>query len=219
MKVPAVADPARFERALARFDAANGEDPNRETVDGHERAKELVYAERMTAMLARFAPEASETLRLAARGQHIQRWKMPRSDYPMDRIGYLQWRKRANQFHARVAAEILREAGYDDATVARVSALLKKEALKSDAEAQTLEDVVDLVFLESYLANFAAAHRDYATDKFIDILRKTAKKMSSRGRSAAISLISVPAALAPVVTSAMTTAANVESEDVGAAPA
>ena len=85
--------------------------------------------------------DASEVLRLAARCQHIQRWKIPRADYAMDRIGYLQWRKRLNKLHAQLASEILREVGYDGATILRVSALLKKEALKADPDAQALEDV------------------------------------------------------------------------------
>ena len=194
---------SRYDRAIARFDAANAEDPNVEPVDGQARPKELVYAERMSAMLARLAPDASEVLRLAARCQHIQRWKIPRGDYPMDRIGYLQWRKRLNKFHAEVAGDILREVGYDDATIARVGALLKKEALKADADAQALEDVVALVFLESYLAGFVAAHGEYAPEKFADILAKTAKKMSQRGRNAAITLIALPPDLAPVVRNAI----------------
>src|ERR1700687_5071845 len=97
-----IVDRQRFERAIARFDAANAEDPNREPADGREWPKELLYAERMSAMLERFAPDASETLRLAARCQHIQRWKIPRAEYPMDRIGYLQWRKRLNKLHAQL---------------------------------------------------------------------------------------------------------------------
>ncbi len=157
----AVADPARFDRALARIDAANALDPNRETVGGRERPKELVYAERMTAMLRRFAPDASEILRLAVRCQHIQRWTIARSEYAMDRIGYLQWRKRLYKFHAQTAGDILRDAGYDEATIERVGTLLKKEGIKSDADVQTLEDVVDLVFLESYLADFVARHGQY----------------------------------------------------------
>jgi len=193
----------RFDYAIARFDAANAEDLNEEIVDGRARPKELVYAERMTAMLARFAPDASEVLRLAARCQHIQRWKIPRGDYAMDRIGYLQWRKRLNKFHAQVAGAILSDAGYDEATIARVGALLKKEALKSDPDAQALEDVVALVFLESYLAGFVAAHAQYDPDKFADILVKTAKKMSPRGRAAAISLIGLPRDLAPAVRAAI----------------
>ena len=193
----------RFDDAIARFDAANSEDPNEEMVDGRARPKELVYAERMTAMLARFAPDASEVLRLAARCQHIQRWKIPRGDYAMDRIGYLQWRKRLNKFHAQVAGAILSDAGYGEATIARVGALLKKEALKSDPDAQALEDVVALVFLESYLAGFVAAHAQYDPAKFADILAKTAKKMSPRGRAAALTLVVLPEGVASAVRSAM----------------
>lgn len=198
----------RYDRAIARFDAANAEDPNEETLAGRPRPKELVYAERMTAMLARFVPDASEVLRLAARCQHIQRWKIPRADYAMDRIGYLGWRKRLNKFHAQLAGEILRDVGYDEATIARVSALLKKESLKADADAQALEDVVALVFLESYLAGFVAAHGAYDPAKFTDILAKTAKKMSPRGRAAAVALIALPAGLAPAVQGAMETVAG-----------
>ena len=193
------ADGPRFDRAIARFDAANAADPNRETVDGGERPKELVYAERMTAMLARLAPAAPEIVRLAARCQHIERWKIPRGEYPMDRIGYLQWRKRLNKFHGEVAGGILREAGYDEPTVARVARLLMKEGLKSDPEAQMLEDVVDLVFLENYLAAFVATHGQYDTAKFTDILAKTAKKMSARGREAAVTLIHAPPDLSPLI--------------------
>jgi Domain of unknown function (DUF4202) len=193
----------RYDRAIALFDAANAQDPNKELAGGQARPKELVYAERMTAMLARLAPDASEPLRLAARCQHIQRWKIPRGDYAMDRIGYLQWRKRLNKFHAQTAGDLLRDAGYDEATITRVSALLKKESLKADADAQTLEDVVALVFLESYLAGFVSTHGDYDPAKFADILAKTAKKMSPRGRAAANTLIALPPNLVPVVRSAM----------------
>ncbi len=197
------ADRARFARAIARFDAANGEDPNRESDGGGVRPKELLYAERMTAMLARFAPQATEPLRLAARCQHIQRWKIPRADYPMTRAGYQQWRLRLRDFHAELAGTILRDAGYDDATIARVGSLIRKEALKTDAEAQALEDVVDLVFLESYLEDFVAKHAGYDEAKFVDILKKTGRKMSARGREAALTLISPPPALLLVIRKAM----------------
>jgi len=193
----------RFARAIARFDAANAEDPNREAADGRLHAKELLYAERMTAMLARFAPDASEVLRLAARCQHIQRWKIPRTDYPATRVGYQKWRLRLREFHADLASAILREAGYDDTTIGRVRSLIRKEALKADPEAQALEDVVDLVFLESYLEDFVATHPAYDEAKFVDILQKTARKMSARGREAALTLASPPAPLLPVIRKAM----------------
>ena len=193
----------RFDRAIARFDAANADDPNRESVAGHERPKELVYAERLTAMLARFFPEAPEVLRLAARCQHIQRWKIPRADYPMTRAGYHRWRTRLRELHADLAATILRDAGYDDTMIGRVRSLIRKEALEADAEAQALEDVVALVFLESHLDEFVARHGDYDEAKFVDILRKTGRKMSARGREAALTMIALPSALGPMVRKAM----------------
>jgi hypothetical protein len=200
----------RYAAAIRRFDAANAEDPNRERVDGLERPRALVYAERLTAMLARFAPDASEALRLAARCQHLQRWKIPRSDYPMTRAGYHQWRNRLRDFHAELARAILVDAGYVDATIARVASLIRKEALKSDGDAQALEDIVALVFFESYLAGFVAEHGDYEPSKLADILTKTARKMSPRGREAALEQIDLPKALTGVVR------ASIESVPPGA---
>src|SRR3954469_3859034 len=130
----------KFDIAIARFDAANAGDP-----DGEE----LVYAQRMSEWLEKFAPDAPEAVKLAARSQHIRRWEIPRDKYPMNRAGYHRWRNDLAAFHAQVAGTILREVGYDDATVGRVQSLLKKEKLKEDPEAQTLEDVICLVFLEN----------------------------------------------------------------------
>src|SRR5262249_5672493 len=64
---PTMTADERYRRAVAAFDEANAGDPNRESIAGEPRPRELVYAERLTAMLARFAPDASEPLRLAAR--------------------------------------------------------------------------------------------------------------------------------------------------------
>ena len=82
----------RYQAAIAAFDKANAEDPNKEMSNGKEYPKELLYAQRMTDMQERYVPEASEAVKLAVRAQHIQRWKSPRSNFPMDRNGYLQWR-------------------------------------------------------------------------------------------------------------------------------
>src|SRR5688572_4199541 len=120
----------RFKQAIASFDAANAEDPNRETADGSEHPKELLYAQRMSAMLERYQADASEALQLAARCQHIQRWKIARTDYPMTRVGYHQWRTRLRDFHAEIASALLRDAGYDDDTIARVCSLVRKERLQ-----------------------------------------------------------------------------------------
>lgn len=181
----------RFETAIDRFDAVNRKDPNREIIEGKPVPKELAYAERMTAWLARLAPEASEALQLAARSQHIARWEIPRSDYPMDRKGYLAWRTHLNRFHAEKAAGILRDIGYDSETIARVEGLLLKKHLKSDPEMQLMEDVICLVFLESYFADFS---KTVSEEKMIPIIQKTWKKMSPRAHEAALSLTLSPEA-------------------------
>ena len=185
-----IADATRFEAAITRLDAANAEDPNTEKANGVTLPKELLYAQRMTTWLHRLAPDASETLRLAARAQHVRRWAIPRRDYPMTRAGYLKWRTTLYRFHAETAANILREVGYDNATVTAVQSLLRKERLKRDADGQRLEDVVCLVFLENYLADFAL---QYGEQKVLTILRKTWNKMSPKGQAAA-SQLALPSA-------------------------
>ena len=112
----------RFDQTIARFDALNAEDPSRELVDGRERPKALLYAERLTAMLERIAPDASEALRLAARCQHLQRWKIPRAEYPMTQAGYFQWRSELRDFHVDLATTILSDAGYDEAAIRKLRA-------------------------------------------------------------------------------------------------
>ena len=186
-----IVDLERFNAAIARFDAANTDDPMTEVFQGAVYPKELLYAQRMTAWLDNLAPEASEALRLAVRCQHIQRWTIPRHTYPMDRHGYLRWRTTLARFHADTAAAILRDVGYDDATIQRVQTLLRKERLKRDPEVQCLEDVICLVFLEHYLAAFATQHDEV---KVLDILRKTWTKMSPRGHEVALTLPMSPEA-------------------------
>jgi hypothetical protein len=186
-----IADLERFNAAIARFDAANADDPTTEVFQGAVYPKELLYAQRMTAWLDKIAPEASEALRLAVRCQHIQRWTIPRHTYAMDRHGYLRWRTTLAKFHADTAAVILRDVGYDDAAIQRVQTLLRKERLKRDPEVQCLEDVICLVFLEHYLAAFATQHDEV---KVLDILRKTWTKMSPRGHEVALTLPMSPEA-------------------------
>ena len=172
----------RFEDALRLIDEANSEDPNTEKFEGGNYPKELLYSMRMTKWLETIEPDASEALRLAVRSQHIRRWEIPRSNYPMNRRGYHQWRTRLYDYHGERAAEILKEVGYDEETIARVRKLLKKQGLKTNPETRTLEDVACLVFLESYFWDFSRLHDE---EKIIGILRKTWAKMSPRGQEAA----------------------------------
>jgi hypothetical protein len=185
-------EPSRFEEAIAAMDGVHAEDPSLE-LDGARRAPaELLYAERMTARLAVIAPDASEALRLAARAQHLGRFRVPRSSEPDGRAGYLKWRTAQQKAHAALAREILVRAGYDEAMQARVSALVTKKDLATDPEAQALEDCACLVFLEHYLEAFAANEKD---EDVVAILQKTwARKMSEAGRAHALGLALGPRA-------------------------
>jgi len=186
---------SRFDAALARFDAVNAEDPRR---DG-DQPYELAYARRMTAWLERLAPGAPEELRLAARAQHIGRWRLPRDRFPDGRAGYKRWRSACAGMHADTAAAILEELGYPPPAVQRVRDLLTKKRLADDPDVQTLEDAACLVFLEHTFADFARKHD---RDKLVDIVRKTWGKMSDRGRAAAAAL-ALPPGLAAIVADAI----------------
>ncbi len=171
--------------AYEAFDQANAKDPNTTLVDGQPIPKELIYGQRMTAVLEQFNSEASIALKLAARSQHICRWEISRSDYEKDRIGYLTWRKDLKKLHAHKSGEILHSLGFDSELINRVSFLLEKKKLKKDIETQCLEDVICLVFLKYYYEDFFIKHND---EKVVDILQKTWKKMSEKGHQAALKL-------------------------------
>jgi hypothetical protein len=178
---------------IAGIDAANARDPNTVEAGGQHQAAELVYGRRMSEALSRLAPDASTHLKLAVRGQHIERWTSPRKSYPEGRAGYLQWRQDLKDFHARRVGEIMQAAGYGADDIARVGALVRKERLKRDPEAQTLEDAACIVFLEFYVGAFMQKTDD---DKIAGILAKTWRKMSSRGHEHAQRLALPPRLLA-----------------------
>lgn len=167
----------QLQQAFADFDLYNSNDPNTETYNGVTYPKEILYGQRMTAKLNAYAPHASTALQLAARCQHIGRWEIARSSYPMDKKGYLQWRSAEKMHQAKIAEQILHERQFDQDTIEKVKFLLLKKELTTNEETKTLEDVICLVFIEFYLDDFAAPHDD---DKVIDILKKTIKKMTPR---------------------------------------
>jgi hypothetical protein len=171
----------RLQRALAAIDAANADDPFTLVVDGVERPKELAHAELMTTWVRRLDPSASEAQILAARAHHLRRWTLPRSDYPEGRAGYLRWRTTLKRQHAAEVGEILRDAGYDDAVIERVQQIVRKEGLGRDPAVQVHEDALCLVFLQTQLVEVTEQLGD---EKTIDVLQKTARKMSPEGLAA-----------------------------------
>lgn len=186
---------SRLAEAFRLFDEANAEDPNTETVNDEALPRELVYGRRMTNRLNDFAPDAPETVQLAARAQHIRRWEVPRGSYPEGRAGYLKWRTDLYKRHGEIAGAIMREVGYDEQTIERVQTLLRKRGLKTDADVQLLEDVICLVFLEHYFHDFAKKHDE---EKLIPIVQKTWNKMTEWGHEAALALDYAPEDLAVI---------------------
>lgn len=174
-----------FQNASARIDAENAQDPNSEIFQSKSYPKELLYSNRMYERLLDFDPNASEEVQIAAKAQHICRWKMPRESYPMDRVGYLKWREELKKFHAKTTAGILASVGYSQEFIDRVSFLIEKKLLKKDEETQLLEDVICLVFLEFYLEPFVQKHD---TEKLKNIILKTWNKMSEKGHQAALKI-------------------------------
>ena len=183
----------RLAAALAAIDAANADDPNRIVVDGVERPKEQAHAELMTEWVRRLDPDCSEEQILAARAHHLRRWSVARSSYPDGRSGYLRWRTALKQQHADEVAAILRDVGYDDEAISRVQRIIRKQGLGRDPAVQVHEDALCLVFLETQFDELIERLGD---DKTIDVLRKTAKKMSPEGLAAAQGLRYSPPAAA-----------------------
>lgn len=175
----------RLDHAFAAIDAANAQDPN---LDEGKPAN-LLYGQRMTAEQQRLFPQADDVLRIACRGQHIERWTLPRSAFPMNRPGYLQWRQEQGRRHAERIAGIMTDAGYDADDIDRARRMLTKQGLKRDPQVQALEDVICFTFIRWYLGDFMAALPD---DKMPRIIEKTARKMSDEARARALAEFPMP---------------------------
>ncbi|MDN6319252.1 MAG: DUF4202 domain-containing protein [Marinobacter sp.] len=181
---------ASLKCALNAIDRANCADPNKEVVAGESITKEYAYSLHMTRWLYELDTAPSERLQIACRAQHIERWKMPRSDYPKGRKSYYEWRQACGRMHGRRAAEIMAECGYPENECERVEVILTKRELRKDADTQLLEDVACMVFLEKYFAQFYADNAEYDREKWLRIVRRTWGKMSPRAHERALALSS-----------------------------
>ena len=178
-------DDARFRAAIERFEAAHREDPRSVDAAGARVPWSVHYHARLGHWLLQLDPAASVPLRLAAACQHVRRWQIARGNYDEGRRGYRSWRSDLARMHAEIARGVLQEVGYDEETVGRVEALLRKLGLGRDPEVQLFEDAICMVFFENEFAPLAAKHED---EKMIDILRRTWAKMSPVGHERARAL-------------------------------
>jgi hypothetical protein len=181
-------DRASVKCALDAIDSANRADPNKEPVADELLPREYVYSLHMTRWLHELEPAPSVRMQIACRAQHIERWKMPRSDYPEGRKSYYEWRQACGRMHGRRAAEIMAGCGYAESECERVEVILTKRELHKDPNTQLLEDVACMVFLEKYFAQFYADNAEYEREKWLRIVRRTWGKMSPRAHERALAL-------------------------------
>ncbi len=169
-----------LQTVIDQIDQLNAQDP---------KGYELPYSQWITDWVKRLEPTPSEELLIAARGQHIQRWKISRDKYPIDRQGYLKWREELKKLHAETVSRIMREAGYEDSSIEKTARIILKKNIR-DPEAQVVEDALCLVFLEHQFADLAKKEPE---EKMVEILRKSWRKMGLKGRAAALELSLPPA--------------------------
>lgn len=179
----------RLEQTFAAIDAANAHDPD--TSEGTPAAQ--LYGQRMSAELDRLFPDAPDVLRIAARGQHIERWILKRKDYAEGREGYLAWRTELARHHAARVGEIMAAAGYPDTDIEMAGKMIRKEGIKRDPQVQMLEDVICFVFLKWYFAPFAPTQDPAKLDR---IVARTARKMSGPARARVLEEFDLPEAFA-----------------------
>ena len=182
---PDVEPDARLARAISAIDAANAGDPNRIVVDSVERPKEHAHSELMTRWVCTLDPSATDAQLIAARAHHLRRWEVPRSSYAEGRVGYLRWRTVLRRRHADAVAAILGDIGYEDVLIDRVRSIVRKEGLGHDAAAQTHEDALCLVFLQTQLDALIASLGEDAT---VEVVRKSMAKMSEPALACAVQL-------------------------------
>ena len=172
-------------RAIGRLQELNAEDPNELIVDGIAHKKEVLFAERLAVWVKKIAQEPSAALQVAAYGQHVERWKSARTDYPEGRVGYLKWRKDLAKRHADVTCRIAEEAGLPEEVIAAIRKINLKQNRRENTESQIMEDALCLSFLEHEFDVFSAKHEDA---KVIDIVQKTWGKMSDKAHAMALKL-------------------------------
>ncbi|OAL36076.1 hypothetical protein AYO20_04738 [Fonsecaea nubica] len=177
-------------KALELIDAAHREDPNTVDINGDQIPYELHYAQKMTRYLDLHTPNAGPLLATAARAQHFRRWEVPRDSYPRTKAGYFAWRTFLKNRQAEQVRQICLECSYTEEEAGKVAALIAKEDLKKgegkgDADAQVIEDVACLVFLDDQFDDFEKGHDE---EKIIGILQKTWVKMGQRGQELALAM-------------------------------
>lgn len=174
-----------IEYLIHQLSVAHLQDPNMVKWNEEVYPAEWLYIQRIVERLEAFEQYASDELIVAANCQHLFRWEVERKTFPEGRIGYYQWRNYLSEYQSMKAKEIILNAGFEAEFADQVKVIVKKENIHMNQEAQTLEDVVCLVFLEYYLNEFMF---DKSEESMATIILKTWNKMSERAQQEALKL-------------------------------
>ena len=177
----------KLDTAFQLFDDYNKRDPRSFTWDNVSYPQEYFFAIKLYEWVLKINADADEELLLASRSQHIGRWEIPRESYPDGREAYLKWRKDLAQHHAAITEGLLIQAGYDTQQIDRVKQIILKQRLKVDADVQTIENALCLVFLQFQYEDFRKKYEN-DPEKIINILRKSLIKMDATGHKFALTL-------------------------------
>lgn len=165
----------RITLACQAIDAANALDPTIVAVRGDRRPLALVHGQLAAEWVQAMHPDADPLWVVAARAHHLRRWELPRAQYPDGKAGYHRWKRDQRQRHADDVAALLTPIGFSEVEIAAVQRWIRREALSADPGSQAVEDAACLVFIETQLADVATK---LDRDHLVDVIRKTAKKMS-----------------------------------------
>ena len=179
-----------YDAAVDAIDAANADDPSHVSVRGVDLPLALAHGRLAAEWVTRLVDRPSDAVLLAARAHHLRRWEVPRSTYPEGRPGYLRWRRDQKARHAEDVAVILRAVGVDESTVERTGALIRREGLGTDVEAQVVEDAACLVFIETQLVQVSER---FEREHLLEVIRRTARKMSPNALALVAELPLAPA--------------------------
>ncbi len=174
----------KVQNALNKFDDYNRNDPNIFTSQGKKYPQELFLADKLFNWINKLEPHASLPLRLASKAQHIGRWEIPRTAFPMDKNGYLAWRKELARHHAATACGILRNLAFSDEIITSVEQIILKKKIKGNPDVQAMENALCLVFLEFQYEDFYPKHEE----KIVNILKRSLLKMDKTGHEYALQL-------------------------------
>lgn len=167
-----------YKNATLEIDKVHALDKSEAEENGIIYPAEWLYSKRMLMTLDLLNERCSLLMKLAVQCQHLERWGVPRSDYPYDRRGYHTWRRAVMDYQLQRTVEALTPTGIKEEDMQWITQTLKEQGNKLNHDAQVITDTACLVFLKWYMEPFSTKHE---SEKVKDILKKTMRKMSETG--------------------------------------